>query len=256
MPPTKSKKKDIPSQQHKQTQLTNRSPNWPALRPLVPASDLYIEPILDDQIYIIRNFFTANLCKSFVSFLSSSISLTTTPLKPKSKDEAVRVNDRYQVDDAGFAELLWSGTALKEVVNELRGINEEEDLNEEEIQDRHARTWGGTPLGLNSNIRIYRYTPGQFFAQHYDESNAVQFYNTATSKSLAAHTTWTLLIYLTTTDGGETVFYPEDGSAPIPVDPEVGMALLHRHGEHCLLHEGREVRSGEKWVLRSDLVVR
>lgn len=33
------------------------------------------------------------------------------------------------------------------------------------------------------------------------------------------------------------------------------MALLHRHGEQCLLHEGREVLSGEKWVLRSDLVV-
>jgi len=52
------------------------------------------------------------------------------------------------------------------------------------------------------------------------------------------------------------VFYPEDGAAPISVAPEVGMALLHRHGEHCLLHEGKEVLRGEKWVIRSDLVVR
>jgi hypothetical protein len=73
---------------------------------------------------------------------------------------------------------------------------------------------------------------------------------------MPARTTWTLLIYLTTTEGGETVFYPEDGSAPLSVAPEVGMALLHRHGEHCLLHEGKEVRKGEKWVIRSDLVVR
>jgi hypothetical protein len=36
---------------------------------------------------------------------------------------------------------------------------------------------------------------------------------------------------------------------------ETGMALLHKHGDDCLLHEGREVKSGEKWVLRSDLVV-
>lgn len=26
--------------------------------------------------------------------------------------------------------------------------------------------WGGEPLGLNANIRIYRYSKGQFFAQH------------------------------------------------------------------------------------------
>lgn len=74
---------------------------------------------------------------------------------------------------------------------------------------------------------------------------------------LPARTTWTLLIYLTTTEGGETVFYPEEvNAAPISVAPEVGMALLHRHGEHCLLHEGKEVRQGEKWVIRSDLVVK
>lgn len=37
--------------------------------------------------------------------------------------------------------------------------------------------------------------------------------------------------------------------------PQTGMALLHRHGDSCMLHEGKEVLAGEKWVLRSDLVV-
>ena len=37
--------------------------------------------------------------------------------------------------------------------------------------------------------------------------------------------------------------------------PEMGMALLHRHGDQCLLHEGKEVLAGEKLVLRSDLIV-
>lgn len=44
-------------------------------------------------------------------------------------------------------------------------------------------------------------------------------------------------------------------TGPIAVDMEAGMALLHRHGDRCLLHEGREVKQGEKWVIRSDLVV-
>lgn len=64
------------------------------------------------------------------------------------------------------------------------------------------------------------------------------------------------------------MFYPElgsakkssgkgsEGSEPLVVGLEVGMALLHKHGNECLLHEGREVTSGEKWVIRSDLCVK
>lgn len=99
-----------------------------------------------------------------------------------------------------------------------------------------------------------------------DDSNTLLFNPPASSSSspsspISAKTTWTLLIYLTTCTGGETVFYPDrtrsnPNPEPLAVGLEVGMALLHRHGEKCLVHEGREVESGEKWVIRSDLVVR
>ncbi len=49
---------------------------------------------------------------------------------------------------------------------------------------------------------------------------------------------------------------PSDGTKPVAVELEVGMALLHKHGQDCLLHEGREVKEGVKWVIRSDLCVR
>ncbi len=42
----------------------------------------------------------------------------------------------------------------------------------------------------------------------------------------------------------------------IVVHPEAGLALLHKHGRDCLLHEGRVVDDGEKWVIRSDLCVK
>ncbi len=84
--------------------------------------------------------------------------------------------------------------------------------------------------------------------------------------TVPARTTWTLLLYLsspaTGCKGGETVFYPEPlsrkAALPLPVvaELEVGMALLHRHGKDCLLHEGREVTEGEKWIIRSDLCVK
>lgn len=215
-------------------------PNWPVLKPILTASDLSVDEPLKDQILVVPNFFTANLCKTYVSFLAT-LPLTTTPGKPK-RGEATRVNDRYQIDDPLFAQRLWEETSLKELV--------------ESYEDQSI--WGGQVLGLNSNIRIYRYSPGQFFDQHYDMSNKVLAPGNA---KLAGKTTWTLLIYLTSCGGGETAFYPEPASKrdktpdPILVDPQVGSALLHRHFPECLLHEGKEVLSGEKWVLRSDLVV-
>jgi len=77
-----------------------------------------------------------------------------------------------------------------------------------------------------------------------------------------------LLLYLTSPAtgciGGETVFYPdlskkqikEQPPGPVVCGLEVGLALLHRHGLDCMLHEGREVLEGEKWVIRSDLCVK
>ncbi|KAJ6019136.1 hypothetical protein N7522_001203 [Penicillium canescens] len=260
--PSKSKKQEPkPQSRPKQSQ----SPNWPPLRPLLPAADLSLELLLPDQIYLIRNFLPGSLCKTYASFLAS-LPLTTTPGKPK-KDEALRVNDRFQIDDARFAEMLWSQTSLKELVterfDEAEYESEDGDSSPTQVAERARRLWGGDPLGLNANIRIYRYTAGQFFGQHYDDSNNITFPpypSTATSRATPARTTWTLLIYLTSCTGGETVFYPEATRAnrnpeSIVVAPEVGMALLHRHGDHCMLHEGMEVTDGEKWVLRSDLVV-
>lgn len=213
-------------------------PNWPVLKPVLSATDLTIEETLKDQILVVPNLFTSNLCKSYVSFLST-LPLATTPGKPK-RGEATRVNDRFQIDDSVFAQRLWQETAIKDLVNSTE----------------YDSIWGGRVLGLNSNIRVYRYRPGQFFDQHYDESNKVSM-----PDGIAAKTTWTLLIYLTACEGGETAFYPEAASKrdkdpdPIVVDPQVGSALFHRHFPECLLHEGKEVLSGEKWVLRSDLVV-
>ncbi len=216
-----------------------RAPNWPPLTPVIPAAHLSMETVLAGQIVIIRNLFTSALCRNYVSFLST-LPLTTTPGKPK-RGEAVRVNDRFQVDDPAFANRLWEASGLKYLV----------EMNEDET------TFDGKVLGLNPNIRVYRYRPGQFFDRHYDESNKLQF----GEGKVPAKTTWTLLIYLTTCEGGETAFYPEalkkGGRPPNPivVPLETGMALLHKHGDDCLFHEGKEVRSGEKWVLRSDLVV-
>ncbi|KAJ6093148.1 hypothetical protein N7486_008437, partial [Penicillium sp. IBT 16267x] len=263
-----SLKRSIPKPRHalRPHRTPPPSPTGHLSAPSSPAADLSLVPLVPDQIYLIQNLLSSSLCKTYTSFLAS-LPLTTTPGKPK-KDEAVRVNDRFQVQDARFAEMLWNGTALKELATtgfaDVEAFYNEDGKYEppsaEELAKKAKEVWGGEPLGLNPNIRIYRYSAGQFFAQHYDESNSLTFLPRSTTKACPARTTWTLLIYLTTCSGGETVFYPEPTRAnrnpePIAVAPEIGMALLHRHGDHCMLHEGMEVTGGEKWVLRSDLVV-
>ncbi|KAL8718354.1 MAG: hypothetical protein Q9225_004495 [Loekoesia sp. 1 TL-2023] len=255
--PIKSKSKAVPPVKG---QRVSPPPNWPPLKPLIPTSDLRLETLLEDQIVVIRNFLTSTLCRNYVSFLSS-LPLVTTPGQPK-KGDAVRVNDRFQVDDSAFAEQLWKTAGLRDLLTRIDAANAEP-------QQDLTRLWGGEVCGLNPRIRIYRYSKGQFFAQHYDESNVLSL---PTTPPTPVKTTWTLLIYLTGPStgciGGETVFYPElgpakkfsgkenDGTNPIVVDLEVGMALLHKHGQDCLLHEGREVTQGEKWVIRSDLCVK
>ncbi|KAF2841995.1 hypothetical protein M501DRAFT_998227 [Patellaria atrata CBS 101060] len=264
----KAKKKDASTSTGDQSSTGGNSGSqvldWPSFKPLVPTSALEWRIIMPNQILAIPSFWTSTLCKNYVSFLSS-LPLTTTPGKPK-RGEATRVNDRFQVDDPAFAERLWSGTGLKDLV---LGNNTDIYDSLSMSQEERRSLWGGEVACLNPNIRIYRYRKGQFFDQHYDDSNNVVIPG---NPPINAKTTWTLLLYLTSPAtgciGGETVFYPDPlprrktmpktttQPKPVVVELEVGMALLHRHGADCMLHEGREVLEGEKWIIRSDLCVK
>ncbi len=126
-------------------------PNWPSLQPLIPATDLALETLLQDQVIVIPNLFTATLCNSFVSFLSN-LSLITTPVQPK-KRNALRINDRIHFNDPAFAEQLWTSTALRELVARPT----KHDLHGEWASGDSKQLWGGEVCGLNPSIRIYRY---------------------------------------------------------------------------------------------------
>ena len=91
------------------------APAWPKFKPPLPVVDL--EPALHPRtshIVTIPSFFPKSLCRDYVSFLKT-LPLQTTPGKPK-RGEAVRVNDRFQIDDWGLARRLWEETGLREVV--------------------------------------------------------------------------------------------------------------------------------------------
>ena len=149
--PQRSRGKATASARPKPSGEKEKAPDWPALQPLVPTIDLALETLLEDQIILIRNFFTSTLCKKYVSFLSS-LPLITTPAKPK-EGEALRVNDRIQFDDPAFADQLWSSTGLRSLVSGSTGNVDHHHLTHEGAM----RLWGGEVCGLNPRIRIYRY---------------------------------------------------------------------------------------------------
>ncbi|KAI9225674.1 MAG: hypothetical protein DHS80DRAFT_19936 [Piptocephalis tieghemiana] len=197
---------------------------WPRL---TPKKHLQLTEILEDQVYTLDGFLNPKECSELTKIIDSHFQLQPSP--PPGRDEAFRSNLRASCEDPDFAQYLYSTTGLDCLV-------------------RHWTRAGKAPAGLNGHVRVYKYEEGQRFGRHYDESVRVPETGMASG--------WTLLVYLNdVASGGETIFYGPARDQVTGVAPHQGMALLHRHGEHCLLHEGARVGAGcTKYVLRSDLM--
>lgn len=101
---------------------------------------------------------------------------------------------------------------------------------------------GRTICGVNERFRCYRYKPGMRFAPHSDGS----FVRNESEMSF-----YTYLVYLNDDfDGGETTFFTKP---EVVVKPVRGDAVLF---QHPLVHEGSIVKSGVKYVARTDVMYR
>ncbi len=194
---------------------------------------LHVERIVEHggierSIYTISGVLSDQECKRCIHAAESS-ELFEHQSSPNSPEYAFRDHYRIRLHSPEVANLLWKKTGLKDVFSRIQ-----------------SPACPGHPVGLNPVLRIYKYSAGkECFGKHIDESDVVE----------NGRTEYTLLIYLSTTRGGETTFYDERGRLLVRVEPRSGMALLHRHGdEHCLEHEALKVREGCKYVLRSDIV--
>lgn len=100
-------------------------------------------------------------------------------------------------------------------------------------------------IGLNEQLKILRYEPGQKFVTHIDGS----FCRPGTSN----RTYLTVQIYLSEAcrvEGGATRFVAASGPGGTRCRPEQGRALVF---QHSILHEGEEVKKGTKYTIRTDV---
>jgi len=180
----------------------------------------------DPDIFTIDNVLTAEECKNLIERAES---IGFEPASVRTSDGPKRItnirnNERVVINDEQLAAQLYA--RISGVLTNLDGC-------------KHS--------GVDSQLRFYRYVPGQKFNRHKDGS--VTNANGETSKL-------SYLIYLNTPDGGETVFREyktvngEREKWTLNVKPVAGNALLFRHHRW---HEGTPVNTGEKYVIRTDV---
>ncbi|MBS1617747.1 MAG: 2OG-Fe(II) oxygenase [Bacteroidetes bacterium] len=170
-----------------------------------------------EDIFTIEGFYTPEECRALIDMSSD------TGYSPATINTAmgVRLEPRYRNNTRVFhtsfelAERLW-----------------------QRLKDHFPISYGDvTPFGLNDLFRFYRYEPGEYFKPHRDS-----YY--ARNDKEASY--FTFLLYLNEDyTGGETAF--DD----LVITPKTGMVLVFMHE---LMHEGRSVKSGVKYVLRSDVM--
>jgi predicted 2-oxoglutarate/Fe(II)-dependent dioxygenase YbiX len=173
--------------------------------------------VIREDVFTVDDVMSANECAAVIEHAERAgfeAATITTPGGVRVEND-VRNNDRLIEDDHARAADLWG--RLREFVPAF-------------LSGRQA-------IGVNERFRTYRYHPGQRFRAHED----APYRRPNGEQSLL-----TLMVYLNDSfEGGETMF------RDTPVAPKTGMALLFRHE---LLHEGRAVTAGVKYVLRSDMM--
>ncbi|KAF7821276.1 2-oxoglutarate and Fe(II)-dependent oxygenase superfamily protein isoform 1 [Senna tora] len=222
------------------TDCTKAAAKWPIIK---TKKNLQITRFKDNDLFTVQSFFSPAESKAFIK-AAEAIGFSHQGSLGPAKGEAYRDNDRISVNDPALADTVWE-SGLNKLFSDIK-------------------IRGKVAVGLNPNIRLYRYKVGQRFGRHIDES-----VNLGEGK----RTYYTLLVYLSggiksnsknatnnSSDssvdpliGGETVFYGSRNSVVAEVAPIEGMALLHLHGDKCLLHEARNVTKGVKYVFRSDV---
>ncbi len=173
---------------------------------------------LHEEAFLIEDFLSAEESENYLSTYKA-IEFEEAKINiggEQVMSKGIRNNDRYLFFDESLAIDFW---------NRMRVFTPE-------------KVGFYKSIGLNEMFRVYKYAKGQRFKMHRDGSY---------KRNLNEESMYSFLIYLNDDfEGGETAF-----RKLFTVAPKKGTALVFRHR---LRHEGKEIISGEKYVLRTDVM--
>lgn len=172
---------------------------------------------LAKDIFLIEDFFGMEECKFYINQSEGHgyEEAKVTVDGSQQMFKGIRNNMRVMFKDYELAETLWK--RINQFCVQTIGIS--------------------TVFGLNEMFRYYKYEPGQRFKRHADGIY---------QRSELEFSFYTLLIYLNDNfSGGETGFKELD------VKPKQGTALVFQHD---IVHEGKPIIAGTKYVLRTDIM--
>jgi len=180
-------------------------------------------------LWVAPGVLTAAECGDIVRGLSGATWLAATVNGQGGREVNAQLRNNSTAVLRGSA---WGAELWKRVLPHVPATMSRED---ERSGDRVSLT----PCGVFEPLRVYRYEVGQHFGLHQDQS----YFRDDGARSLL-----TLLVYLNDDfEGGETEFPEQDRV----IAPRTGDLLLF---QHMLLHAGRAVTRGTKFVLRTDVL--
>ncbi len=118
---------------------------------------------------------------------------------------------------------------------------------------------GQQPLGLNARFRFYRYNQGDFFNPHTDGAwpgSRVVDGSVVADAYGDRFSQMTFLIFLSDGYAGGGTLFHTDPTTIVPIYTPKGAVLCFPHGmhpQHCV-HAGEAITSGQKYIIRSDLL--
>ncbi|MBJ2154102.1 2OG-Fe(II) oxygenase [Paracoccus sp. IB05] len=185
-----------------------------------------VPAVLKNLVLEVPDFETPEFCRGIVA-RANSLGFQPATITSENGTQVVleiRNNDRVIFDDPVLAKTLWHK------VNSYF----------------QAPFRGGKAVCLNERFRIYRYRAGQFFDWHQDGEFVADG---------GLRSKFTMMIYLSDESvGGGTSFseiFSPHVFSDFTIEPSIGKALFFHHP---LSHRGDPIISGEKYVLRTDVM--
>jgi hypothetical protein len=145
--------------------------------------------------------------------------------------------DRVVIISKSLSNVLWERLKLFLTLSDVEGVHP--------FGFESSGTW--VPEGINECIRFTRYSDGHLFKPHRDGS----FIRTNEDRSI-----YTVMVYLNQPpefNGGETVLRVSENESKgkQTISPNVGTCVVFNHD---IVHEGKSVSAGRKYILRTDLM--